>query len=136
VVGEDLHGGPGLRLLLDTHVVHWALAEPASLSDRAKATVIDPDNEVFVSPLSVYEWVFKAAIGKLRAPADIVGALTRAGFGALPLTPQQVYVAGSLPLHHRDPFDRMLVAQAQLEGMTILTNDREIPKYQVATLPA
>jgi PIN domain nuclease of toxin-antitoxin system len=84
----------------------------------------------------VYEWTFKAAIGKLGTPPDIAAELSRAGFTPLPLTARHARVAGSLPLHHRDPFDRMLVAQAQVEGLTIVTNDRKIADYQVALLQA
>ena len=84
----------------------------------------------------MYEWIFKAAIGKLGAPSELEAELLRAGFTPLPLTMRHARAAGALPLHHRDPFDRMLVAQAQLEGLTIVTSEEKIAQYEVAVLPA
>jgi len=89
-----------------------------------------------VSPVSPWEIEIKRSRGTLRAPNDLPNQLERAGFVPLPITIAHGLAAGALPLHHRDPFDRMLVAQAQLEGMTIVTRDRDIARYQVAILPA
>lgn len=90
-----------------------------------------------VSAISLFEISLKRNLGKLRPPLeDVVGELTRRGFEPLDVTSEQAWAAGALPLHHRDPFDRLLVAQAQLEGLTIVTRDPAISRYQVAVLPA
>jgi PIN domain nuclease of toxin-antitoxin system len=91
---------------------------------------------VAVSPVTPWEIEIKRATGKLDAPDDLEHQLDDAGFVALPIMIEHGLAAGRLPLHHRDPFDRMLVAQAQIEGLTIVTSDRDIPRYQVAVLPA
>ena len=90
-----------------------------------------------VSAVSLFEISLKKNLGKIRPPVeDVVGELDRRGFVPLDVTPQAAWAAGALPLHHRDPFDRLLVAQAQLEGLTIVTRDPAISRYQVAVLPA
>lgn len=136
MVGEDLDRGLGLRFLLDTNALYWALVDPDRLRDDSRGALLDPGNEVFVSAVSVYEWTFKAAIGKLGAAPDITTELSHAGFAHLPLSAGHAFSGGSLPLHHRDPFDRLLVAQAQHEGLTIVTSDEQLARYQVAVLPA
>lgn len=87
-----------------------------------------------MSAVSPWEIEIKRAKGRLRAPTDLLGAVGRAGFTALPVVLEHGVAAGQLPLHHHDPFDRMLVAQAQLEGLTIVTDDEQIARYQVAVL--
>jgi PIN domain nuclease of toxin-antitoxin system len=136
VVGEDLDGGVGLRLLLDTHAVYWLLTSPERLSDDARATIPDPAHEVFVSAASIYELTFKIAIGKLELRADLVAEIDSAGFAHLPVTARHAYAAGSLPLHHRDPWDRLLIAQGRLEGLTIVTRDPAFEDYGVPLFPA
>ena len=90
-----------------------------------------------VSAVSLFEISLKKNLGKIRPPVeDVVGELERHGFQPLDVTAEQAWAAGALPLHHRDPFDRLLVAQAQLEGLTIVTRDPAIASYQVAVLPA
>jgi PIN domain nuclease of toxin-antitoxin system len=90
-----------------------------------------------VSSVSVWEAAIKRALGKLRAdPADLRAELDLAGFGQLPVTWEHGLAAGALPRHHRDPFDRMLIAQAQLEGLTLVTTDQALAAYDVALLPA
>jgi PIN domain nuclease of toxin-antitoxin system len=90
---------------------------------------------VFVSPVSPWEIEIKRARGKLKAPEQLADEIDRAGFARLPITVEHAIAAGRLPPHHADPFDRMLVAQAQLEGLTIVTSDPRIARYQVAILP-
>jgi len=89
-----------------------------------------------VSAVSVWEISIKITTGKLRVGADLPDAVERSWFVPLPVTAEHGWAAGALPLHHRDPFDRLLVAQAQLEGLTIVTRDPAISHYQVAVLPA
>lgn len=102
----------------------------------ALAAIDAPENVVAVSPVSPWEIEVKRATGKLEAPNDLARQLERARFVPLPITIAHGIAAGALPLHHSDPFDRMLVAQAQLEGMTIVTSDPKIGRYQVAVLRA
>lgn len=125
-----------MRLLLDTHVVLWALGDPPSLADRARAAIGDPSNIVVVSAASLWEISTQRTAGKLSVPDDFFDEVWAAGFEPLPISSEHAWAAGGLPLHHRDPFDRMLVAQAQLEGFTIVTGDSKLAAYQVAILAA
>jgi PIN domain nuclease of toxin-antitoxin system len=124
-----------VRLLLDTHVLLWWLADDPSLGEQA-ARAVEREPEVYVSAASVWEIAIKKAIGKLDAPDDLVEAVDASGFRPLPIGLAHADRAGSLPRHHDDPFDRMLVAQAQLEGLTLVTVDARLPSYEVALLSA
>lgn len=125
-----------MRLLLDTNAVIWALLDDPSLTSGARSAIGNRRNDVVVSAASVWEISIKHRAGKLEPPVeDVVGDLARR-FALLPITSEHAWAAGALPLHHRDPFDRILVAQAQLEGLTIVTRDPKIARYQVAILPA
>lgn len=125
-----------MRLLLDTHAVIWFTGDPDALAPEARTAIVDA-SAVAVSAASVWEISTKAALGKLRPPVDdVVDALVDWGFDLLPITPTHAWAVGRLPLLHRDPFDRMLVVQAQLEGLTIVTRDPGITQYQVSALPA
>ena len=125
-----------MRLLLDTHAVIWFTGEPDALTPEARDAIVDADT-VVVSAASIWEISTKTALGKLRPPVDdLVVELQEWGFEMLPITAQHAWAVGRLPRHHRDPFDRMLVTQAQLEGLTIVTRDPAISRYQVAVLEA
>lgn len=125
------------RLLLDTHALLWWLSGDSSLGERARAAIADPRNVVFVSAASGWEISIKRAIGKLRVEAeDLDSIVEEEGFTHLPITFFHGTQAGTLPQHHKDPFDRMLVAQAQAEGLTIVTADAEISDYGVQVLAA
>jgi PIN domain nuclease of toxin-antitoxin system len=119
--------------LLDTHVVLWWLMDDASLSDEVK-NVLDHEPDVYVSPATFWEITIKQGLGKLVAPGDLPEQILDSGFRELPIVAKHVIAAGRLPLLHRDPFDRMLVAQAQVEGHTLVTRDLEIQKYDVPLL--
>lgn len=122
-----------MSLLLDTHVALWGLAgDPALSQDFLDRLRHDPD--IYLSPVTIWEITIKAALGKLAAPADLVERVRDMGFRDLPITSAHAIFAGRLPLHHRDPFDRMLVAQAAVEGLTLVTRDPEIGRYDVDTL--
>lgn len=123
-----------MRLLLDTNALIWALAD--QLLGAARDAVTDGGNWVAVSAISAWEIEIKRSRRALDVPDDLVEALAVTGFHPLAVTIEHGIAAGKLPPHHRDPFDRMLVAQAQLEGLTIVTRDRRITRYQVAILPA
>lgn len=124
-----------MKLLLDTHVVLWWLEE-ASISREAQTAIENPRNPVCVSAASAWELGIKVGLGKLEPPERLSDRLTAERFTPLPVTVEHGLRVGELPLHHKDPFDRLLVAQAQLEGLTIVTRDRRIALYDVQTLAA
>jgi PIN domain nuclease of toxin-antitoxin system len=123
-------------LLVDAHALLWALGTPDELTADARTALTSPANDVLVSAASVWEIAIKQALGKLRAPVALVPAIEAIGFGVLPITGADAERAGALPLHHRDPFDRMLVAQAARLDATVVTLGREFLAYDVAVLPA
>ena len=112
-----------MRLLLDTHALLWWLADDAALAQAARAAIADGGNEVFVSAASAWEIAIKHELGKLDVPQDLTEAIDSAAFTGLPITIEHARLAGALSPHHRDPFDRMLIAQAQAESLTIVTRD-------------
>lgn len=125
-----------MRLLLDAHALLWFAGSPDELAQPARQAIVDA-SEVNVSAASLWEISTKLTLGKLDSDVDdIPGELERWGVGTVPVTAVHAWAAGALPFHHRDPFDRMLVAQAQLEGLTIVTRDPQIARYQVAVLAA
>jgi PIN domain nuclease of toxin-antitoxin system len=124
-----------LRLLLDTHAVLWALGAPAELPAGIRTAIEDPASVVFVSAASAWEMAIKQARGKLRYPAaEMSTAFGRASLLELPVTIRHAEAAANLPPHHRDPFDRMLVAQAQVEGLSLVSRDPAVRQYQVTVL--
>lgn len=125
-----------MRLLLDTHALLWWLEDPALLDEPARRAVASENSLVFVSAASAWEIGIKQARGKLRCPDDLEEAVSVNRFQALPVTIRHGLLAGGLPPYHADPFDRMLVAQAQAEGLTLVTRDPALGQYEVATLAA
>ena len=125
-----------MRLLLDTHVVLWSLTEPLKLRGETREALEDAQNDVFVSAVSGWEIAVKRALGKLEAPDDLEAGIRQQGFLPLHLTFLHAERAGALPPHHGDPFDRMLVAQAQVEGLVVVTRDARIPLYGIRTMAA
>lgn len=125
-----------MRLLLDTHALLWWLTDDETLKLEATNAIKDPGSQVFVSAASVWEIAIKENSGQLRAPEDLLEALKAEGFAEMMITAVHAYAAGQLPRHHDDPFDRMLVAQARAEGLTIVTRDPRIMLYDVRTLAA
>jgi PIN domain nuclease of toxin-antitoxin system len=123
-----------VSLLLDTHVVLWWLTDDPTLSDDVKSR-LDHDPDVYVSSATVSEVTIKQSAGKLTEPADLPERIRDSGFRELAISSKHAIVAGRLPPIHRDPFDRMLVGQAQCEGFTLVTRDLHIHKYEVAILP-
>jgi len=124
-----------VRLLLDSHILLWWLADDPSLPASARSAIRDPNSEVFVSAATAWELGIKHALGRLDFPVDKMGAiLDEAGFAPLAIRVEHGIAAASLPTHHHDPFDRMLIAQAQYDGLTIVTADSMIRRYAVAVL--
>jgi PIN domain nuclease of toxin-antitoxin system len=123
-----------MSLLLDTHIVLWWLTDDPTLADDIKDR-LDQEADVYVSSATVWEVTIKQALGKLE-PADLPERICDSGFRLLDITAEHGIAAGRLPMHHRDPFDRMLVAQAQLEGLTLVSRDPQVQKYNVEFLSA
>jgi PIN domain nuclease of toxin-antitoxin system len=121
---------------LDTHTLLWWLADDPQLGRQARTLVKDARNTVMVSAASAWEISIKKAIGKLEAPEGLSNLIEDEGFESLPITFFHGERAGTLPLLHRDPFDRMLVAQAQAEGLDVITSDDRIQQYGVQTVDA
>ena len=121
-------------LLLDSHVLLWWEADDARLSDRARERIERPDSTAFFSAVSLWELAIKQALGKLRLPDSLMSRLIEEGFQEVPVTAAHGLLAGHLPRHHNDPFDRMLVAQASSEGFVIVTADPRILAYNVPVL--
>jgi PIN domain nuclease of toxin-antitoxin system len=119
-----------VRLLFDSHVALWWLAGDPSVSARCQQTVSDAD-EVFVSAVTPWELGIKRSLGKVDYPADLVATLRRSGFRMLSVAADHAELAPVLPPHHRDPFDRMLVAQARLESLVLVTADASLLPYDV-----
>ncbi len=119
-----------MRILLDTHILLWWLKDDTRLPGTADRLITDPANAIYVSAASIWEIAIKSALGRITAdPAAIEAALGPSGFAALPVTTQHAVEVSKLPHHHRDPFDRLLVAQSVLEPMRLLTHDRTLAMY-------
>lgn len=125
-----------MNLLLDTHVLLWWLNDDPGLSDKARAAIAEGRNVVYVSAASVWEIRIKQALGKLRLPRSFRETLDRQPFMDLPVTAEHAHAVLGLPGHHRDPFDRMLVAQAKTERLTLVTRDERIKQYSVPIVDA
>ena len=125
-----------MNLLLDTHTLIWALEDHPALAAAAREAIIDGNNTVFVSAVSVWEISIKKALGKFDAPDTLLEEIEHHRFTPLEIALEHGDRAGKLPPIHLDPFDRMLIAQAQAEQLTLVTRDTEIQKYQVHCLLA
>lgn len=127
-----------MRLLLDTHILLWWLQDDAKLPNRLRSILEESGDELFLSSVSVFEIATKVRIGKLKLDDSVVNTISairaRAGLSDLPLDSRHSIIAGALPLHHRDPFDRLLVAQAIVEGMTLMSCDPTLARYSVPIL--
>jgi len=125
-----------LRLLLDTNALLWSLMRPDKLRRTTADAIQSEESSVWASVVSPWELAIKASHGKLQAPDDLGSRLREMRIPLLPISLRHTEAVAALPHHHGDPFDRMLVAQAQVEGMTLVTSDREIAQYRVSLLPA
>jgi PIN domain nuclease of toxin-antitoxin system len=124
------------RLLLDTHVLLWWLSDDSQLGEASRQAISNPRNQVYVSAASTWEISIKKSTGKLSAPEDMDAIVENEGFDKLPITLFHGEQAGLLPEHHKDPFDRMLIAQAQSEGLVIVTADEKIIQYNIRAMDA
>jgi PIN domain nuclease of toxin-antitoxin system len=121
-----------MRLLLDTHLLLWALDDPERLNGATRAIVEDEQNEVLFSVASIWEIAIKSASGRADFafdPQEVLNAAIQTGFKELPILSQAAVQVGKLPLYHRDPFDRLLIAQAMIEPVRFYTADASLPPY-------
>lgn len=121
-----------MRLLLDTHIAIWALTDDSRLGKDARARIADPDNQVFVSAVSIWEITIKHALGRGAVPFSgeaALGYFSEAGYGWLDIRPEHAAAIEALPMLHSDPFDRMLVAQALTEPLRLMTHDQTLAPY-------
>ena len=126
-----------MRLLLDTHIFIWSLMRPRAIGKTARQAIVSSDSEVYVSAATAWEIAIKRAAGKIEFPIDRLGQIfTEKGFLPLAIETAHAVAAGGLPNHHADPFDRMLVAQAKLEGLALVTADATLASYDVTILNA
>ena len=123
-----------MKLLLDTHVLIWAVLDDPALSHRHRQALTSSDVEVHVSAVSVWEVAIKRALGKLSVPMELFDQAQSAGCRRLNISWDHARAVEALPRHHGDPFDRMLIAQAKHEGMTLVTADRQFSAYDVDLL--
>jgi PIN domain nuclease of toxin-antitoxin system len=115
--------------LIDTHALLWAAHDTARLGHAAKGVLADPENRVYASIASLWELAIKASIGKLEIPEDFFQRVYASGYLKLPIEVEHLDQFRKLPLHHRDPFDRLLLAQAQAEGLRIISDDGMFSRY-------
>ena len=123
-----------MRLLLDTHVLLWWLFDDARLGPRVRSSIADGRNDVFVSSVTVAEIAIKRALGKLPGPPGLLDSLAEEGFQELPLLSTHSVLLENLPLHHKDPFDRLLIAQALSESLAFATYDGHMAAYDLEIL--
>ena len=125
-----------MNLLLDTHVLLWWLDDHPSLSELARTNISNGNNLVFISAAVIWEIRIKEALGKLDIPPDFRQVLDQQPFETLAITMEHAHAVADLPLIHRDPFDRMLLAQARVEKITVVTRDSIFKEYQIPIIKA
>lgn len=125
-----------MNLLLDTHVLLWWLDDSPALSETARSAIADADNLIILSAVVIWEIRIKQALGKLDSSTDFYEIIQQQGFEIIPITPDHAYAVGDLPMHHRDPFDRMLIAQAKSEGFAVITHDAAFKCYPITVMDA
>jgi PIN domain nuclease of toxin-antitoxin system len=124
-----------MRALIDTHALLWALSEPKRLPDKVRDILVGPEHSIYVSAATLWEICIKVALKKLSAkPHDILQEVSSLGFEELPVYSRHTLRLLELKAHHRDPFDRMLVAQALEEGLTLISHDPALSRYEAPIL--
>jgi PIN domain nuclease of toxin-antitoxin system len=125
-----------MNLLLDTHTLIWTLENNPTLSSKARDVIIDGKNMIFVSSVSAWEISIKKSMGKLETPDNLYEEIQLHRFTELKINFEHALLAGNLPAIHKDPFDRMLISQAIIEKLTLITRDKQIAQYNVNCLTA
>lgn len=125
-----------MKILLDSHVLLWSLRDPLRIKASTRAVMADPDTSFVISVATVWELAIKQSLGHLTAPPDLPERIRQIGHEILPVNPEHAWQVRLLPPHHKDPFDRLLVAQAQVEGLPLVTHDHALERYDVAIIRA
>lgn len=125
-----------MRYLLDTHVILWWLTEPEKIHTKAQKIIRERTNEIYVSSVSFWEIAIKKSIGRLTLPHNLLETMAIEGFKILPIMPEECIGVADLPLLHANPFDRLLVLQAKLYDLVIITRDAKIAEYPTITIRA
>jgi len=123
-----------MRFLLDTHILLWWLGNNRRLGPGVRIVIADPQNFIFVSAASIWEISIKKSLGKLSTPDNLLTVLKQNNFQLLSITAEHGLAIADLPEHHKDPFDRMLIVQAQMEGLTLISQDSKFNQYDVILL--
>ncbi len=123
-----------MSYLLDTHVLLWWLVDDPTLSDSARRVLTQGKSRVCVSAATLWEIVIKRSLKKIEVPESFAEVVAAQGFDSLPVTWEHATEVGNLPLHHRDPFDRILIAQCRVENLTMISRDAMIHEYNVSVL--
>lgn len=125
-----------MQYLLDTHVILWWLTTPKKISSKAQKIIRDKENSIFISSISFWEMAIKKGLGRLTLPYNLIETVAAENFKILPIQAEECLGVADLPLLHSDPFDRLLIIQAKLHDLVIITNDSKIAEYPVVTLKA
>jgi PIN domain nuclease of toxin-antitoxin system len=125
-----------MQYLLDTHVILWWFTTPKKISAKARKIITDKENNIFISSVSFWEMAIKKSLGRLTLPHNLIEAVAAESFKILPIMPEDGLGVADLPMLHSDPFDRLLIIQAKLNDMVIITKDSQISKYPVITIDA
>jgi PIN domain nuclease of toxin-antitoxin system len=125
-----------MKYLLDTHVVLWWLEDPKKINIKARKIISDKKNEIVISSVSFWEMAIKKGLNRLKLPSNILEILSAENFKFLSIQPEEALSVSDLPLIHADPFDRMLIIQAKLNDMVLITRDEKIAEYPVVTILA
>ena len=123
-----------MRVLLDTHIVLWTVANSRELSSHYRGILTDPSNEIFVSSVTIAEIAIKSSVGKLTSPDELADIAPVSGFSDLEFSKFHAEALKDLPMIHRDTFDRMLIAQAMVEGIAFATVDPRCRQYPIMTV--
>ncbi|OGT37186.1 MAG: hypothetical protein A3F12_04175 [Gammaproteobacteria bacterium RIFCSPHIGHO2_12_FULL_38_14] len=125
-----------MEYLLDTHVILWWLTQPQKINQKAQQIIQDQSNRIFLSSASFWEMAIKKSIGRLTLPHNLIETITAENFKILPILPEECLGVADLPLLHSDPFDRLIIIQAKLNNMIVITNDQKIAEYPVVIVAA
>lgn len=125
-----------MQYLIDTHIILWWLTSPEIIQEKAQKIIRDKSNSIFISSASFWEMAIKKSIGRLTLPHNLLEAVSAERFKILPIMPEDALGVADLPLLHADPFDRLLIIQAKLHDLVIITRDTKITEYPVVTVKA
>ena len=125
-----------MEYLLDTHVILWWLTQPQKINQKAQQIIQDQSNRIFLSSASFWEMAIKKSIGRLTLPHNLIETITAENFKILPILPEECLGIADLPLLHSNPFDRLIIIQAKLNNMIVITNDQKIAEYPVVIVAA